>query len=40
MKVIFGYQPLLEAIEDEGLIRAMMEVKGETPQALAELEKE
>ncbi|MBE9226570.1 hypothetical protein IQ264_14170 [Phormidium sp. LEGE 05292] len=38
------YQHLLEAIEDEGLIRAMNEVKGETPltldEALAELEKE
>lgn len=38
------YQRLLEAIEDEGLIRAMMEVKDETPltldEALAELEKE
>jgi hypothetical protein len=38
------YQRLLEAIEDEGLILAMMEVKDETPlnldDALAELEKE
>ncbi|MGA9383367.1 MAG: hypothetical protein WBV73_31775 [Phormidium sp.] len=38
------YQHLLEAIEDEGLIRAMNEVRGETPlnldEALAELEKE
>ena len=38
------YQHLLEAIEDEGLIRAMNEVKGETgftlDEALAELEKE
>lgn len=38
------YQHLLEAIEDEGLIRAMNEVKGESPlsldEALAELEKE
>jgi RelB Antitoxin alpha helical domain len=38
------YQRLLEAIEDEGLYRAMMEVKDETPltldEALAELEKE
>ncbi|MFB2878505.1 hypothetical protein [Floridanema aerugineum] len=37
------YLHLLEAIEDEGLIRAMNEVKGETPltldEALAELEK-
>lgn len=38
------YQRLLEAIEDEGLALAMMEVKDETPlnlnDALAELEKE
>lgn len=38
------YQHLLEAIEDEGLIRAMNEVKGESSlsldEALAELEKE
>ncbi|MFB2833143.1 hypothetical protein [Floridanema evergladense] len=38
------YQHLLEAIEDEGLIRAMNEVKSETPltleEALTELEKE
>lgn len=38
------YQRLLEAIEDEGLARAMMEVKDETPlslhDALAELDKE
>jgi hypothetical protein len=38
------YQHLLEAIEDEGLIRAMNQVKGESPlsldEALAELEKE
>jgi len=38
------YQRLLEAMEDEGLLRAMMEVKDETPlnleQAIAELEKE
>lgn len=37
------YQRLVEAIEDEGLVRAMMEVKEETPlnldEALAELEK-
>lgn len=37
------YQRLLEAIEDEGLVRAMMEVKNETPlnleAALTELEK-
>lgn len=37
------YQHLLEAIEDEGLLRAMNEVKDETPltlnEALAELEK-
>lgn len=38
------YQRLLEAMEDKGLVLAMMEVKDETPlnleQALAELEKE
>ena len=38
------YQRLLEAMEDEGLVLAMMEVKDETPlnldEALAELEKE
>lgn len=38
------YQRLLEAIEDEGLTLAMMQVKNEVPlsleQALAELEKE
>ncbi len=38
------YQRFLEAIEDEGLTLAMMEVKEETPlsldEALAELEKE
>ncbi|MBD2040067.1 hypothetical protein [Microcoleus sp. FACHB-672] len=38
------YQRLLEAIEDEGLIGAMIEVKEESPltldAALAELEKE
>ncbi|MEB3829885.1 hypothetical protein [Phormidium sp. CCY1219] len=36
------YQRILEALEDEGLIRAMMEVKDENPlsldEALAELE--
>lgn len=36
------YQRLLEAIEDEGLIRAMQAVKGETPlnikEALEKLE--
>ncbi|MGA9377342.1 MAG: hypothetical protein WBV73_00950 [Phormidium sp.] len=30
------YQHLLEAIEDEGLIRAMNEVKGESPLSLDE----
>jgi RelB Antitoxin alpha helical domain len=30
------YQRLLEAIEDEGLIRAMQGVKGETPLSLKE----
>ncbi|HAX78989.1 MAG TPA: hypothetical protein DCY88_24995 [Cyanobacteria bacterium UBA11372] len=38
------YQRLLEAMEDEGLVLAMKEVKDETPlnldEALAELEKE
>ncbi|MCT7952067.1 hypothetical protein NG798_19905 [Ancylothrix sp. C2] len=38
------YQRLVEAIEDEGLVRAMMEVKDETPlnleAALTELEKQ
>ena len=38
------YQRLLEAIEDEGLLLAMMEVKDEIPlnlpEALAELENE
>lgn len=28
------YQRLVEAIEDEGLVRAMMEVKDETPLSL------
>ncbi|MBD2185852.1 hypothetical protein H6S82_14895 [Planktothrix sp. FACHB-1355] len=38
------YQRLLEAMEDEGLVLAMREVKDETPlnldEALAELEKQ
>ena len=38
------YERIIEAIEDEGLYCAMMEVKDETPltleEALAELEKE
>ncbi len=47
LKVIIDfrdYERILEALEDEGLYNAMMQVKGETPlsleQALAELEKE
>ncbi|WP_081431526.1 hypothetical protein [Moorea bouillonii] len=38
------YERLIESFEDEGLYRAMMEVKDETPlsleEALAELDKE
>ncbi|NEO21104.1 MAG: hypothetical protein F6K49_51565 [Moorea sp. SIO3I6] len=38
------YKRLIESFEDEGLYRAMMEVKDETPlsleEALAELDKE
>jgi hypothetical protein len=38
------YERLIEMLEDEGLYRAMMEVKDETPlsfeEALAELEQE
>ena len=38
------YQHLLEAMEDQGLVRAMIEVKDETPlnldEALVEVEKE
>ncbi|ELR96764.1 hypothetical protein [Gloeocapsa sp. PCC 73106] len=38
------YEWIIETVEDEGLYRAMMEVKDETPlsfeDALAELEKE
>jgi hypothetical protein len=47
LKVIIDfrdYERILEALEDEGLYNAMMQVKDETPlsleQALAELEKE
>ena len=47
LKVIIDfhdYERILEAIEDEGLYKAMMEVKDEIPlsleEALAELEKE
>jgi RelB Antitoxin alpha helical domain len=47
LKVVINFQDyerIIEAIEDEGLYRAMMEVKQETPlslkEALAELEKE
>jgi RelB Antitoxin alpha helical domain len=38
------YKNILEALEDKGLILAMMEVEGQTPmsreEALAEIEKE
>ncbi|NEO65272.1 MAG: hypothetical protein F6J98_34720, partial [Moorea sp. SIO4G2] len=38
------YERLIETLEDEGLYRAMMEVKDETPlsleEALAELDQE
>jgi hypothetical protein len=47
LKVVINFQDyerILETIEDEGLYRAMMEVKHETPlsfeEALAELERE
>jgi hypothetical protein len=47
LKVIIDfrdYELILEALEDDGLYNAMMQVKDETPlsleQALAELEKE
>lgn len=47
LKVVINfndYERIIEAIEDEGLYRAMMEVKNETPltfeQALAELDKQ
>ncbi|WP_013321066.1 hypothetical protein [Gloeothece verrucosa] len=47
LKVVINFQDyerIIEAIEDEGLYRAMKEVKDETPlsleQALAELEQE
>ncbi len=47
LKVVINFQDyerIIEAIEDEGLYRAMMEVKDETPlsfeQALAELDKQ
>ena len=47
LKVVINFQDyerIIEAIEDEGLYRAMTEVKQETPlnlkEALAELEKE
>ena len=47
LKVVINFQDyerIIEAIEDEGIYRAMMEVKHETPltfeEALAELEKE
>ena len=47
LKVIIDfrdYECILEALEDDGLYNAMMQVKDETPlsleQALAELEKE
>lgn len=46
LKVIINFQDyerIIETIEDEGLYRAMMEVKDETPlsveEALAELER-
>ncbi|MDJ0716762.1 MAG: hypothetical protein QNJ54_21530 [Prochloraceae cyanobacterium] len=45
LKVVINFQDyerIIEAIEDEGLYRAMMEVKDETPlsfeEALAEIE--
>ena len=47
LKVVINFQDyerIIETIEDEGLYRAMMEVKDETPlsfeEALAELDKE
>ena len=47
LKVVINFQDyerIIEAMEDEGLYRAMMEVKDETPlsfeEALAELDKE
>ncbi len=47
LKVVINFQDyerIIEAIEDEGLYRAMMEVKDETPlsfeQALAALDKQ
>lgn len=47
LKVVINFQDyerIIEAIEDEGLYRAMREVKDETPlsleEALAELEQE
>ena len=47
LKVVINFQDyerIIEAIEDEGLYRAMMEVKDETPlsfeQALAEIDKQ
>ncbi len=47
LKVVINFQDyerIIEAIEDEGLYRAMMEVKDETPlsfeQALAEVDKQ
>ncbi|GBF80455.1 hypothetical protein [Aphanothece sacrum] len=47
LKVVINFQDykhIIEAIEDEGLYRAMMEVKNETPlsleEALTELEQE
>ncbi len=47
LKVVINFQDyerIIEAIEDEGLYRAMMEVKDETPlsleEALAELDRE
>jgi RelB Antitoxin alpha helical domain len=47
LKVVINFQDyerIIEAVEDEGLHRAMMEIKDETPlsfeEALAELDKE